>query len=85
LHASGDKDVYITEWQRFGGWKKVIRLRVLRQDKPSDQPDANRRWEEFELPWRPSMNIISCLMAVQRNPVTLMASPPMRWCGRATA
>ncbi|HVG00457.1 MAG TPA: succinate dehydrogenase iron-sulfur subunit [Chloroflexia bacterium] len=49
---------------------KTVRLRVLRQDKPSDQPDANRRWEEFDIPWRPSMNIISCLMAIQRNPVT---------------
>ncbi len=49
----------------------MIRLKVLRQDKPSDQPDANRRWEEFDILWRPSMNIISCLMAVQRNPTTV--------------
>lgn len=49
---------------------RMIRLKVLRQDKPSGRPDANRRWEEFDIPWRPSMNIISCLMAVQRNPTT---------------
>lgn len=50
---------------------KKIRLRVLRQDKPKDQADANKRWEEFEVEWRPAMNIISCLMAIQRNPVTV--------------
>src|SRR3712207_420084 len=50
--------------------EKSVRLRILRQDKPSDEPDANRRWAELDVPWPPSMNIISCLMAIQRNPVT---------------
>src|SRR4051794_29642839 len=27
-------------------------------------------WEEFEVPWEPQMNVISALMAIQREPVT---------------
>lgn len=27
-------------------------------------------WEEFEVPWEPQMNVISALMAIQRNPQT---------------
>src|SRR6476620_9881131 len=49
---------------------RTIRLRVLRQDRPTGDTNANQRWEEFNIPWRPGMNIISCLMAIQRNPVT---------------
>src|SRR6478672_7058307 len=50
--------------------KRIVRLRVLRQDKPTGDPKANQRWEEFEVEWRPGMNVISCLMSIQRNPVT---------------
>jgi succinate dehydrogenase / fumarate reductase iron-sulfur subunit len=45
-----------------------VRLKVLRQDGP-DKPDT-RRWEEFDVPWEPQMNVISALMRVQKNPVT---------------
>ena len=41
-------------------------LRVRRQDRPDSQP----RWEEFSVPRRPNMNIISCLQAIAANPVT---------------
>src|SRR5688572_24100850 len=51
--------------------EKNIRLKVLRQDRPGSAQDANRRWEEFDIPWRPGMNVIGCLMAIQRNPVTV--------------
>jgi succinate dehydrogenase / fumarate reductase iron-sulfur subunit len=27
-------------------------------------------WEEFDVPWEPQMNVISALMAIQRNPKT---------------
>ena len=47
---------------------RVVRLKVRRQDGP-DRPET-RRWEEFELPWQPQMNVISALMDVQKNPVT---------------
>ena len=41
-------------------------LRIRRRDKP----DAPQYWQEFELPYRPNLNIISCLMEIQKNPVT---------------
>lgn len=47
---------------------RVIRLKILRQDGPS-QPQT-RRVEEFEVPWQPQMNVIRALMEIQRNPVT---------------
>ncbi|MEO8285640.1 MAG: succinate dehydrogenase iron-sulfur subunit [Chloroflexota bacterium] len=53
----------------------MIRMRILRQDKPKGEGDANQRWEEFDIPWKPGMNIISCLMAIQRNPVTADGKP----------
>jgi succinate dehydrogenase / fumarate reductase iron-sulfur subunit len=33
-------------------------------------PDSSQYWEEFEVPYRPNLNIISCLMEIQKNPVT---------------
>ncbi len=41
-------------------------LRILRRD----GPDAPCRWEEFAVPRRPRMNVIACLMAIEREPVT---------------
>jgi succinate dehydrogenase / fumarate reductase iron-sulfur subunit len=55
--------------------KPDVRVRVLRQDMPTGQPGENRRWEEFAVPWRPSLNIISVLMQIQRNPVTADGQP----------
>ena len=54
-----------------------VRLRVLRQD----APDAASRWEEFDVPRVPSMNVITCLMEVQRRPVTAdgRATTPVVW------
>lgn len=55
----------------------TIELRVKRQDKPG----APSRWEEFSLPYRPNMNVISCLMEIQRAPVTRQGAPtsPVVW------
>ncbi|HXY52111.1 MAG TPA: succinate dehydrogenase iron-sulfur subunit [Terriglobales bacterium] len=33
-------------------------------------PDAKPYWEEFELPYKPNMNVISALMEIAANPVT---------------
>ncbi|MHB8619966.1 MAG: succinate dehydrogenase iron-sulfur subunit [Chloroflexota bacterium] len=44
---------------------KTIRLRIQRQDRP----DAEPYWDEFQVPYHPGMNVISCLMEIQRNPV----------------
>ncbi|MCR8645242.1 succinate dehydrogenase iron-sulfur subunit [Paenibacillus sp. N1-5-1-14] len=45
---------------------KTVKFVVTRQD----GPDAKSYTEEFEVPYRPNMNVISALMEVQRNPVT---------------
>lgn len=47
---------------------KRVRLKVLRQDSPT-KPET-RRWEEFDVPWVPRMNVISALMEIQKKPVT---------------
>ena len=55
----------------------TVRLRVRRQD----APDAPARWEEFDVPRVPSMNVIYGLMQIQRRPVTAGGSPttPVVW------
>jgi succinate dehydrogenase / fumarate reductase, iron-sulfur subunit len=35
-----------------------------------ERPEAASYTEEFEVPYRPNMNVISALMEIQRNPVT---------------
>lgn len=45
--------------------KKVI-VRVKRQATPNDRP----HWEEFELTWRPHMNVIICLRDIAERPST---------------
>ena len=46
--------------------QKFVEIRIKRRDRP----DAPQRWEEFRVPYRPNLNIISCLMDIQKNPVT---------------
>ncbi len=46
--------------------EKTIRLKIKRQLNAESSPF----WEEFEIPYGPSMNVISCLVAIQENPVT---------------
>jgi succinate dehydrogenase / fumarate reductase, iron-sulfur subunit len=43
-----------------------IIIRIKRQDGPDQVP----RWEEFAVPRRPNMNIISCLQFIAAHPVT---------------
>src|SRR5437763_8221095 len=45
---------------------RSVVIRIRRRDRPG----ADQYWEEFELPHRPNLNIISCLMEIQKNPVT---------------
>lgn len=58
--------------------RKVI-LRIRRQDSPQ-KPDT-ARWEEFSVPRRPNMNVISCLQWIAANPVTTdgRATTPPVW------
>jgi len=45
---------------------KTVVLKIKRQA----NPDAESRWEEFELTWKPGMNVISAMMEIAANPVT---------------
>ncbi len=45
---------------------KTVIFRIKRQDSPESKP----YWEEFELPWKPGMNVTSSLMDIAANPVT---------------
>jgi succinate dehydrogenase / fumarate reductase iron-sulfur subunit len=45
---------------------KIVKLKIRRQLTPSTQPS----WEEFALPWKPGMNVISAMMDIAANPVT---------------
>jgi succinate dehydrogenase / fumarate reductase iron-sulfur subunit len=50
---------------------KSIQLKIKRQENPSASP----RWEEFELTWKPGMNVISSMMDIAANPVTRSGQP----------
>jgi succinate dehydrogenase / fumarate reductase iron-sulfur subunit len=45
---------------------KSVIIKIKRQGKPSERS----HWEEFELPHKPGMNVISALMDIAANPVT---------------
>ena len=46
--------------------KKTVHFIIERQDSPTSAPYT----EEFEIPYRPAMNVVSSLMEIQKNPVT---------------
>ena len=45
---------------------KSVILQIKRQANPKEKP----HWEEFELPHKPGMNVISCLMDIAADPIT---------------
>src|SRR5215472_8673162 len=45
---------------------KTVSIRIKRQAEPGSSP----YWEEFALPWKKHMNVISSLMDIAANPVT---------------
>lgn len=55
----------------------TIRLKIRRRDDPKSEP----YWEDFELPYRPSLNVISCLMEIQKRPVNAKGekTTPVAW------
>jgi succinate dehydrogenase / fumarate reductase iron-sulfur subunit len=57
----------------------MIRLEIRRQDGP-DRTET-RRWERFEIPRAPRMNVISALMYIQRHPITAAGTrvTPVAW------
>lgn len=54
---------------------------VLLKVKRKDSPASPSYWEEFQVPYKPGMNVISALMEIQRNPVTLhgKVTAPVVW------
>ena len=58
---------------------RVVRLKIRRQDGP-DRPET-RRWERFEVPYLPQMNVISALQQIQKHPVTTdgVEVAPVAW------
>lgn len=45
--------------------EKTVKLKILR----SEGAKTPQYWEEFDVPYISGMNVISCLMAIQRNPI----------------
>ena len=45
---------------------KTITLKIKRQDSQDSQP----YWHTFEVPYKPNSNVISCLMDIQKKPIT---------------
>jgi succinate dehydrogenase / fumarate reductase iron-sulfur subunit len=50
---------------------KTVILKIKRQENPKAKP----HWEEFELLWKPGMNVISAMMEIAANPVTRDGKP----------
>ena len=50
---------------------KTVIIKIKRQFSPQTKP----YWEEFELPWKPGMNVISSMMDIAANPVTRAGEP----------
>jgi succinate dehydrogenase / fumarate reductase iron-sulfur subunit len=50
---------------------KTVIIKIKRQENPG----AAARWEEFELTWKPGMNVISAMMEIAANPVTRSGQP----------
>ena len=51
--------------------EKTVRLRIRRQA----DPEAKPYWEDFELPWKRGMNVISAMMEIAARPVTREGTP----------
>lgn len=45
----------------------TVKLEIKRQS----TPDGKASWDKFEIPWRPGMNVISAMMEIATNPVTV--------------
>jgi succinate dehydrogenase / fumarate reductase iron-sulfur subunit len=50
---------------------KAVTFNIRRQASPATAP----YWEEFELPWKKGMNVISSLMDIAANPVNRQGKP----------
>jgi succinate dehydrogenase / fumarate reductase iron-sulfur subunit len=57
--------------------EQTVHLKIRRQDGPQ-RPSY---WQQFKVPYTPSMNVITCLEEIRRNPVTTGGKPvaPVVW------
>ncbi|OGW86107.1 MAG: succinate dehydrogenase iron-sulfur subunit [Omnitrophica bacterium RIFCSPHIGHO2_02_FULL_46_11] len=57
--------------------QKTVILKVKRQERPDIRP----YWEEFHIPHRPYMNVITCLQEIQKRPQTFdgRKTAPVSW------
>ena len=65
-----------TEKKRLENPPKSIKFTIQRREKEG----ANAHWETFELPYRRNLNVISVLMDIRKNPVTVegkQTTPPV--------
>jgi succinate dehydrogenase / fumarate reductase iron-sulfur subunit len=55
----------------------MVEIRIRRREKP----DSEQYWQTFEVPYRANLNVITCLMDIQKNPVTKegKATTPPVW------
>jgi succinate dehydrogenase / fumarate reductase iron-sulfur subunit len=56
---------------------KTIRFKIKRQDSPEGQP----YWNEFDVPYKPNLNVISCLNWIAAHPTTTEGKnvTPIAW------
>lgn len=56
---------------------KMVHFIIERQDSPTGKPYT----EEFEVPYRPALNVVAALMEIQKNPVTKdgKKTTPVTW------
>lgn len=56
--------------------EKLVHLKIRR-----GVGDGDSSWEEFRVALQPNMNVISCLMEIQKNPVTAdgKSTTPVNW------
>ncbi len=54
-----------------------IHFRILRQN----HPDAQPYWQEFRIPYKPGYNVVSALMVIRNDPVTIRGErvDPIVW------
>jgi succinate dehydrogenase iron-sulfur subunit len=50
---------------------RSVVIKIKRQASPKTEP----YWEEFALPWKPGMNVISSMMDIAANPITRDGKP----------
>lgn len=57
---------------------KTVKLKIKRQESPEDAA----RYDRFEVPWLPQMNVIGALMEVRKRPITAdtkQTVAPVNW------